>query len=181
MSTSPNLGWPAFARSVIAARLVGGDPDCIPPPTTEPIPHGGAFVTLRRFRRLRGCVGTLDAGLAVAEAVRDAALSSAFNDTRFQPLTQPELPDVRIEVSILSHPAPMRNLSELVLGTHGIIVRQGGCRGLFLPKVATDHGLSKEAFLERCCTEKARLAADAWKQPGTEVLLFTTETFAEPD
>jgi AMMECR1 domain-containing protein len=70
---------------------------------------------------------------------------------------------------------------EIVLGTHGVIVRRGAQRGLFLPKVAVDHGLSAQAFLERCCTEKAGLPAGAWRQPEAEVLLFTTEVFADRD
>jgi len=74
----------------------------------------------------------------------------------------------------------MRRLDELELGRHGILVRQGGRRGLFLPQVAVEHHLDKETFLSRCCDEKAGLPANAWQDPATEVLLFTTEVFQEP-
>jgi uncharacterized protein (TIGR00296 family) len=90
-----------------------------------------------------------------------------------------ELPDVSVEVSILSEPWPMRSADELRLGTHGIIVRRGIQRGLFLPQVATEHGLDKNTFLSRCCAEKAGLAPDAWKASDTEVLLFTADIFSE--
>lgn len=176
-ATEPN--WPAFARSVIAARLAGHDPDTVAPPPDAERPHSGVFVTLRKLKRLRGCIGTLDDRLPLTQAVRHAAVSAAFNDPRFPPLQPAELPDVRIEVSILSPPCRMQRLDELELGRHGIIVQRGQRRGLFLPKVATECGFTRETLLERCCTEKAGLPPDAWKDPDTEVYLFTAETFAE--
>ena len=73
----------------------------------------------------------------------------------------------------------MANIDELECGRHGIIVRQGMLRGLFLPQVATEHHLDKETFLLRCCSEKAGLPANAWRDPKTEVLLFTADIFHE--
>ena len=90
-----------------------------------------------------------------------------------------ELPHIQIEVSVLSEPQPMESMDALQLGTHGILIRSGSQRGLFLPQVAVDHRLDKEAFLARCCAEKARLPPDAWRDPNTEVLLFTTEVCTE--
>ena len=74
---------------------------------------------------------------------------------------------------------PMRDLQQLELGRHGIIVGRGRNRGLFLPQVATEYGFSREEFLSRCCSEKAGLPADAWRDPRTEVFIFTTDVFAE--
>lgn len=73
----------------------------------------------------------------------------------------------------------MRDLQQLELGRHGIIVGRGRNRGLFLPQVATEYGFSREEFLSRCCSEKAGLPADAWRDPRTEVFIFTTDVFAE--
>jgi len=100
-------------------------------------------------------------------------------DPRFAPLTLAELPEVTIEVSVLSPPWPMGNLDDLELGKHGIIVRSGARRGLFLPQVATEHHFDKEIFLTRCCSEKAGLKPDAWRDPTTEVLLFTTDVYSD--
>jgi AMMECR1 domain-containing protein len=83
-------------------------------------------------------------------------------------------------VSILTPPHRMGSLDELVLGRHGIMVSARGQRGLFLPQVASEHRLDRETFLSRCCSEKAGLPADAWRDPATIVELFECEIYAEP-
>jgi AmmeMemoRadiSam system protein A len=171
--------WSAFARQVVDRAVRKADPQGIPVPTASARDHGGVFVTLHKFKRLRGCMGTLDTTRPVGEAVRHAAVSAALHDPRFPPVGVAELPDLVIEVSILSPPWPMRSLEELELGRHGVLVRCGLRQGLFLPQVATEHRLDREALLSRCCSEKAGLPPEAWRDPDTDVLLFTTEVFAE--
>ena len=149
-----------------------------PPPDAER-PHAGAFVTLRRRGRLRGCMGTLDPSQPLPDAVRRAAQTAAFEDPRFPPVTLSELPELSVEVSILTEPQPMRSLDDLELGKHGIIVQRGHQRGLFLPQVAVEHRMDKETFLSRCCAEKAGLPPDAWRNPETEVFLFGAEVYHE--
>lgn len=173
------LSWPSFARRIIECVARGSDPAGAGPPPAEARPHGGVFVTLHKSGRLRGCMGTLDPHTPLDEAVRHAAFCAAAEDPRFPPVQPAELPDLEIEVSILSAPQPMQDLEDLRIGRHGIIVRRGVQRGLFLPQVAVEHNLNKEAFLSRCCAEKAGLSADAWRDAATEVLLFTTEVFRE--
>ena len=181
MATLPDApsSWPAFARRIVTCVAHGSDPARGGPPPADARPHGGVFVTLHKFGRLRGCMGTLDPQTPLGEAVRRAAFCAAAEDPRFPPVQPAELPDLEIEVSILSDPRPMQTLENLHVGQHGIIVRRGAQRGLFLPQVAVEHNLNKEAFLSRCCAEKAGLPADAWREPATEVLLFTTEVFRE--
>ncbi len=172
--------WTNFARSVIESTSLGQSPATVPPPDSGSAQqHGGIFVTIRKLGQLRGCMGILDPRLPIAEAVRDAAQSAAQRDPRFPPVTPDELPHLRIEVSILSEPFPMQSTDDLELGRHGIIIQQGNRRGLFLPQVATDHHLDKASFLARCCSEKAGLPPDAWRDPGTDILLFTTEVSSE--
>lgn len=180
MSTLPGApgAWPSFAREVIA-RAAHGAATEQPPPPTDSRPHGGVFVTLHKFGRLRGCMGTLDSQASLADAIRHAAFCAATQDPRFQPVAPAELSDLEIEVSILSDPQPMGDLASLQIGQHGVLVRRGLQRGLFLPQVALEHHFDKETFLSRCCAEKAGLAADAWRDPTTEVLLFTTEVLRE--
>lgn len=180
MPSRPNaLSWPAYARRIIEYTACHGDPSRAEPPQAESRPHGGVFVTLHKFGKLRGCMGILDPDVPLAEAVRQAAVSAASQDPRFSRVVPDELPDLEIEVSVLSDSTPMRSLEDLKIGRHGILVRQGLRRGLFLPQVAVDHHLDKEQFLSRCCSEKAGLPADAWRDPKTEVLLFTTEVARE--
>ncbi len=170
--------WPGFARQAIVAAVCG-TPAPVGAPPSEPSCQSGAFVTLQSRGRLRGCMGTLDDSLSVADAVRHASLCAAQHDPRFPPVSPAELDELTIEVSILSPPRPMRSLDDLELGRDGIIVQRGPRRGLFLPQVATEHHMDKETFLSRCCDEKAGLPPDAWRDPDTEVLLFSAEIYHE--
>lgn len=170
--------WARYARDVLELDLRNRPTSAAGPPDDQR-PHSGAFVTLHKLARLRGCVGTLDEHQSRAAAVEYAAVAAACHDGRFAPVTIDELGGIRIEVSILSPPEPMRSIDDLVLGEHGIIVQRGRQRGLFLPKVASSHNLDKFALLARCCTEKAGLPADAWRDPATSVFLFRTESYAD--
>jgi AmmeMemoRadiSam system protein A len=171
--------WPSFARQVIELAIRQVDVNRATPPEQGVESFGGVFVTLKKSGRLRGCMGTLDASQPLDEAVRHAARIAALSDPRFPPLALSELPDVSVEVSILSEPWPMQSIDDLQIGTHGIVVRKGLQRGLFLPQVASEHHLDKHTFLSRCCAEKAGLTPDAWQDPDTEVLLFTAQIFSE--
>jgi AmmeMemoRadiSam system protein A len=176
---APTPSWPSFARQVIERAIRDIDVNGAAQPEHHTGSAGGVFVTLKKLGGLRGCMGTLDAAPPLSEAVRHAARVAALSDPRFPPVTLAELPDISIEVSILSEPWPMRTIDDLQIGTHGIIVRQGMQRGLFLPQVAREHQLDPHTFLSRCCAEKAGLPPDAWEDPNTEVLLFTAEIFNE--
>ena len=106
--------------------------------------------------------------------------ASATADSRFfaDPVTVEELNSLYIEISVLS---PLKRTAEplsLRLGIDGIYIRMGHLSGCFLPQVATETGWSKEEFLSYCCAHKAGLSADAWKEPETEVYLFTAEAFS---
>ena len=143
---------------------------------------GGAFVTFWAGKRLRGCVGTFASTTDIAGTVQEVTRAS-LQDARFQtdPITADNLDQMEIEISILSDLQPASDRASLVPGTHGIVVRRGSQSGCFLPKVATERGWSAEEFLSNCCTMKAGLPADAWREPDTEVLLFTADAFSESD
>ncbi len=68
---------------------------------------------------------------------------------------------------------------EIEMGVHGVLVRQGYRSGVYLPQVATETGWTKDEFLTSLCAHKAGLAADAWKDPATEIYIFTAEVFGE--
>jgi len=140
--------------------------------------RAGAFVTLHRFGRLRGCVGQLASNDALVGVVAYCAMAAALDDPRFSPLTAPELEGIAIEISVLS---PLAEISpkEIEPGRHGLLISQGGRRGVLLPQVAEEFGWSATRFLEETCV-KAGLERDAWTQPGTRVQGFTAEIFSEP-
>jgi AmmeMemoRadiSam system protein A len=108
----------------------------------EPLRRSAAtFVTLRRHGRLRGCVGTLTGGEAVAAAVAERARAAAFEDPRFEPLGAEELADLDVSVSVLSplHRVAVSNYDELLhvvrRGVDGLLVEADGRRGTLLPSV----------------------------------------------
>ncbi len=139
----------------------------------------GAFVTLRRHGRLRGCIGRIVAWTPLAETVRDMAVAAATEDPRFPPVTVDELDDIEIEVSVLSQPRPVRDPAEIRMGVHGVIVKRGGRQGVFLPQVADETGWDRETFLSNLCAHKAGLPPDAWKDPRTRIEVFTADVFSE--
>jgi AmmeMemoRadiSam system protein A len=172
--------WAAVARDAIERAVRGGDPaDGGVTTAANEQACGGVFVTLHKFGRLRGCMGILEPQDLLADAVRQAAVCAALQDPRFHPVSAAELGDLEIEVSVMSQPRAIRELAEIELGRHGIIVGRGRNRGLFLPQVATEYHFDREEFLSRCCSEKAGLPPDAWRDAGTQVLIFTTEVFSE--
>jgi AmmeMemoRadiSam system protein A len=171
----------AFARNVVRAEVTPGRP--VEKPRDLPdLPHGGAFVTLKKRSRLRGCMGTFAPRGTLVETIESVAWSAA-HDPRFLdcPVAPGEMADLRIEISILSEPQPTDHPESLEIGRHGIWIRRGPASGCFLPQVATERNWSAEEFLSNCCSMKAGLAPQAWKDPETEVLLFTAEILAERD
>ncbi len=141
----------------------------------------GCFVTLKNKGRLRGCIGQFISESPLIELIAEMAKSSATGDPRFfaDRITPAELEKLDIEISVLS---PLQRADEplsLRLGVDGIYIKKGPASGCFLPQVATETGWSKEEFLSYCCAHKAGLASDAWKDPETQVYLFTADVFGE--
>jgi len=99
-SGTPMVRVAGDRRGTIAERF--GGPRV---PGSRPALAGRATRGVRHLedrRELRGCVGQLVARFPLFEAVREAATSAAFRDSRFFPLAEDELPRVQIEVSVLS-------------------------------------------------------------------------------
>ncbi len=140
-------------------------------------PHG-AFVTLHVNGQLRGCIGRVDPDTPLYLAVEQLAVAAATRDPRFEPLRAEELPDVRIELWLLS-PLLDGKPEDVELGKHGLVITRGVRRGLLLPQVAIEHNFTREQFLDETCA-KAGLPPGAWKQEGTQLQLFTADVFHEP-
>lgn len=169
-----------LARETIAARLKGAASPPLPRLTSAPAEFGGLFVTLRNANRLRGCIGRFNPEEDLPTTVQAMALAS-LADPRFRhiPVTLDEVPALHIEISVLSQMKRTPDPLLLQPGVHGVYIRRGGYGGCFLPQVATEQHWDRETFLSKCCSEKAGLPADAWKDPKTEVYLFTSEVFEE--
>ncbi len=145
----------------------------------------GCFVTLTRGGHLRGCIGHIFAQEALYRAVMDNARAAALEDPRFQPVSPEELPAIYIEISVLSEPKPLEFsspedlLNKLVPGRDGVVLKLGWRRATFLPQV-WEQLPDKEMFLNHLA-QKAGAYPGAWREPGTEVLIYHVEAFEEPE
>ncbi len=153
----------------------------VPPYRTEN-PHflrpGGAFVTLKKHGNLRGCIGYIYSEQPLYQTIQQAAVAAATQDPRFPPVRLSEMAEITVEISLLSPLERVRDVNEIVVGTHGLLIRRGYYQGLLLPQVAPEQGWDREQFLEGVCY-KAGLPPDAWRDPATELYSFTAEVFSE--
>jgi len=139
--------------------------------------HDGVFVTLKRGGQLRGCVGRITTDAPLTRSVADLARSAAREDPRFPPLRAGELPELRIEVTVLTPLEPIEGPQDVVVGQHGLVAERGFNRGLLLPQVATEQGWNARTFVEQTCL-KAGLPTDAWLEGG-KLSRFEAVFFAE--
>ena len=137
----------------------------------------GLFVSLHTGRKLRGCIGILDAHATLGENLVRCAADAALHDPRFPRMRPEEVDGLDIEVSFLSAMEPIRP-EAVEIGRHGLLVEHGLRRGLLLPQVATEHRLSREQFLAETCI-KAGLLREAWKDPETRLYGFECVIIAE--
>jgi len=136
---------------------------------------GRAFVTLRHGRRLRGCVGYVDAARPLWETVVRAARAAAHHDGRFEPVEPEEMAEISVEVSILTEPHTIATPEEVVPGRHGVIISEGRRRGLLLPQAAIEYGWTREELLDAAC-RKAGLPTGAWRNTA-KVEIFEAQIF----
>lgn len=172
-----------LARSAVEAAAHGSP---VPPLDERLLTPGlvaprAAFVTLREpDGELRGCIGNLDAERATWENVALAGRSAAIRDPRFPPVRPAEVPALRIDVNVLGDPVDLRDPSLFDPVVHGVIVERDGRRALLLPNVGPPIGWGARETLDAVC-RKAGLPADAWRRPGTRLLVFATTEFAEAE
>ena len=123
----------------------------------------GAFVSLHKHGRLRGCIGHFGEDVPLHEIVAEMARAAAFEDPRFNPVNRDELADIDIEISVLTPMRRIHSLDEFELHRHGIYIRKGYRSGTFLPQVADEVNWTKEEFVSHCSQDKAGLGWDGWK------------------
>jgi len=138
----------------------------------------GVFVTLKKHGELRGCIGYIIPKSPLSHAVIENTINSSANDWRFSPVEAKEIPDITIEISVLSQTKKINRPDEFVVGKEGIIIRKGLASAVFLPQVATEQGWDRVETLCHLC-RKAGLSPDAWKDDDTEFYVFTADVFHE--
>ena len=172
-----------LARIKIKSHLTGSELELLDEDLFISDEKLGCFVTLQKDNKLRGCIGMINPVMNLTDGVKDNAVSAAFRDTRFSPVTLDELPDIQIEISVLSKPVELdfKNsqdlLNQIEAGKHGVILENGYNRSTFLPQVWEQLPL-KEDFLSHLC-KKAGMMRDCWKSNDTIVKIYTVICFSE--
>ena len=133
--------------------------------------RAGAFVSIKKYGKLRGCIGTfLPAQKTLAEEIFYNAVSAAAHDGRFEPIEEHELNRLVYSVDVLSMPEPIESAAQLNPKIYGVIVKSltDNRRGLLLPDLAGIDTAEDQIAIAR---EKARI------QPKEAIALarFTVE------
>ncbi len=173
-----------LARSTISASLSEKGqiekPAQLPPSLQQ---KRGCFVTLHKHGTLRGCIGIIDAIYPLIDAVERNARNAAFSDPRFPAVTEDELENINVEISVLTSPqalhfeTPEELLDQLKPGIHGVILSLGHHSATFLPQV-WEQLPKKEKFLSSLCL-KGGMAQDAWRDSKIDVKVYEVEHFPE--
>jgi AmmeMemoRadiSam system protein B/AmmeMemoRadiSam system protein A len=137
----------------------------------------GAFVTLKLDGNLRGCIGRFTTPDPLYQVVSQMALSSAFEDSRFIPLTKAEFQRTEIEISVLGPLRKISNINEIIPGKHGIYIKKDFRSGTMLPQVATENGWTVEQFLGYTSRDKAGLGWTGWKD--AEIFIYEAVVLTE--
>lgn len=153
---SPPVRW---ARSNVEQYILHGKKPDIPDDMNSFLDkQAGAFVTIKKYGRLRGCIGTfLPTQENLVQEIARNALAAALNDPRFTPVKPNELQDLEYSVDILSAPEPAR-IEDLDPQKYGVIVSYGNRRGLLLPDL---EGVDTVEQQIKIALEKAGIPAQA--------------------
>jgi len=112
------------------------------------------FITWKKANGdLRGCIGNFG-DLHLGSGIRDYALIAALEDTRFEPVSLDEVPELVVSVSILINFEEAKDAFDWDVGKHGIRISfkdlsSGRTLGAtYLPEVASEQGWNKSQALE---------------------------------
>ncbi len=155
----------SIARNAIHTMLYENkkyitDSQSLPESLKQPL---GVFVTLKKDGALRGCIGRFVSSEPLWKVVAESALSSAFDDPRFTPLTKEEYNGIEMEITVLGPLKRIRNYREIVLGRHGIYIKKDTRSGTMLPQVAIENNWTVEEFLGYTARDKAGIGWEGWK------------------
>lgn len=141
----------------------------------------GCFVTLKTLEGdLRGCIGLIESDRALIDNVIEYAVVASQEDPRFPPIEREELDQLTLEISVMGKVEKLPSLNDIVIGKHGLIIKQGRRQGLLLPQVPVEWGWNLTQFLEHTCV-KAGLSKEAYKDLATQIFYFSAEVFSEKE
>ena len=167
-------------RETIKNRLFNKKTDLPSPPTERLNEDGAVFVTLTINGNLRGCIGSIIPYESLIENIKKMSVEAAFSDPRFPPLTKEEFNKIKIEISRLTPIEPVKDISEIIVGKHGLIMTKGFNRGLLLPQVPLEYNWDLKTFLSQTCI-KSGLPKDCWQDNNIKIEKFSAEVWSEKD
>ena len=119
-------------ESYIRTGRIISAPEGLPEALTDT--RAGAFVSIHKNGRLRGCIGTIEATRdSLAEEIIYNAISASTQDPRFTAITEDELDLLEINVDVLGEAEYIYSMDQLDPKRYGVIVTKGYRRGLLLP------------------------------------------------
>ncbi|HOH46977.1 MAG TPA: AmmeMemoRadiSam system protein A [Candidatus Cloacimonadota bacterium] len=165
-----------LARTSIESRFNGHEPS----PSEDPIfrKQYGVFVSLHKHGELRGCIGYIKGHKALGLSVVEMAQAAAFRDPRFSPVSQDEIPELELEISILGEMIPITGPQDIQIGRDGLLLDHPRGSGLLLPQVAEEWGWGPVAFMQQVC-KKAGLSRGSWQDKEARIFRFEAEVFSE--
>ena len=167
-----------IARCSIAAALQQQSQRMTAIASKELMHPGGAFVTLRIKKELRGCIGYLESTHPLAEVVAEVAVKAAMDDPRFPSLGMSEFDQTSVEISILSPLRRIQSKDEIKIGEHGLMLEFESCKGVLLPQVAVEYGWDAAEFPEAVCRKAGANRSD-WQYPEARISVFAAEVISE--
>ncbi len=168
------------AKEAVYNKIRGREYSPPPPPTEKLAQPSGVFVTLKNNGRLRGCIGYVIPVHPLYIATAQVAGDAAVNDPRFSPVTPEEFDHLEFEISVLTPLEPVKDVNEIEVGKHGLLIRSGYFQGVLLPQVPVEYGWDRYEFLDNTCL-KAGLQPGCWKEPGVEIYKFSAYVFSDRD
>ncbi len=182
MTENKGLVLLSIARAAIAERLDTPHETDICTDFGWLYETGACFVTLQKKGALRGCIGSIEAHRPLLEDLRANAVSAAFHDPRFPPLSRDEFGATDVEVSLLSPLQPLPVSSEADAAAKlrpfrdGVVLKYGAHRGTFLPQV-WEQLPGPEQFLAHL-KQKAGLSASFWHE-DVKLFRYTVGKYTE--
>jgi AmmeMemoRadiSam system protein A len=171
-----------FARACVRHAL--GGPRAVPPEGDWARRPGATFVTVRWIDgSLQGCIGTLEARMALVDDVAKNAVAAALQDPRAEPISLEDVERLDFELSILSalQPIPFEDEASahaaIEIGTHGIVFAYGDRRSTFLPTMWS-HFDGVASFMA-ALKQKAGLRAELWDE-DVKLWSYVVDKYVDP-
>ncbi len=169
-----------YTRDIINSKFSGKLYDVKLELDADLVPESsGLFVSVYCCDELRGCMGRFSSTRDFESLIRDLGKSAAFDDSRFEPIQENEIPEMNIEISLLTALRSVQGLDEIEIGRHGVYLKFGAQTGTYLPQVAESQMWDAEELVRHCAKYKARI--DEADLDMAELFVYESICFSETE